>query len=544
MTRALSSLALLGVTACLAAACGNGFPTIGQGKKLVVMLKSDDDRGTSELPLSVSVVTPRAFHVTVQAQLPDGTVDTSFNGFVNLSVEPGTIADLTVRNVELKAGVNVPIANDPYITVPIIGAFGQAHIWAQDLGYEPSSPSAQQAPECADGIDNNHNGLIDYPADPGCYAPVDNTEDGGSYAAGVSGALYFAEPRIELVRGYDPKNNGNGNAAGFPHQQISIDTGWRGGQDYAFSTVVIGLTSAGFYVQDLQSDEHPGGGCGGTGPGGAPGTGSCYGGLYAYNFSTPAFMRVCDRVQILSGTSSDFYGYTELNYPTWQIEYWNPMVRPCLVPQATPLGTADLGNNNRLWQTEATLVRVQTGRLANGHTQSAHVASHFGSGNVPRDDAHCLTGQTAPCYIPDETHTNCDFNHTGKLDFNDPNEAACAKACSGSCTAAPYDYECSEFSSFQSQNDFELIVEDATDGTRARIQVNAAAANGFNPLDYRGKTIPAFTGLLAYFSGGCQFTINARCADDIVSDPNGSPLPSDVACVHPRTLSDINANSQ
>jgi len=543
MKRALSSLALLGLAASLAPACSSGFGTIGQGKKLVVTLKADDYRGSLGSPLPVSVVSPVTFHVKVEAQLPDGTLDTSFNGSINLSVQPGTISDLTVRNIELKAGVNVPIAGDPYIIVPVIGAFGQAHIWAEDLGFEPEAPNSNPPPQCADGIDNNNNGLIDYPADPGCYAPVDNTEDLGSYAAGVSDALYFAEPRIELVRGYDPKNNGNGNAAGFPHQQISIDTGWRGGQDYAFSTVVIGLTSAGFYVQDLQSDEHPGGGCGGSGPGGAPGTGSCYGGLYAYNFSTPAFMRVCDRVQILSGTSSDFYGYTELNYPTWQIEYWNPMTRPCLVPEATMLGTADLNQNNRLWQTEATLVRVGV-NPQNGHKTTAHVASHFGPGDVPVDNAHCLTGQTAPCYIPDATHTNCDFDHTGKINYNDPLEAACAKACAGSCTAAPYDYECSEFSSFESQNDFELIVDDATDGSHARIQVNAAAANGFNPLDYRGQTIPAFTGLLAYFSGGCQFTINARCSDDIVSDPHGSPLASDVACVHPRTLSDINANSQ
>ncbi|MGH2697875.1 MAG: hypothetical protein ACRDJL_01575 [Actinomycetota bacterium] len=29
---------------------------------------------------------------------------------------------------------------------------------------------------CSDGIDNDDNGLIDFPADPGCSSPEDNDE--------------------------------------------------------------------------------------------------------------------------------------------------------------------------------------------------------------------------------------------------------------------------------------------------------------------------------------------------------------------------------
>ncbi len=197
-----------------------------------------------------------------------------------------------------------------------------------------------------------------------------------------------------------------------------------------------------------------------------------------------------------------------------------------------------------------------------------HVAKHFGPGNVPHvPDSQCPTGQMPPCYVPDETHSNCDFNHTGKIDFTDPQETACANACAGSCSALPTDLECSEWSQYESQNDFELIVTD-TRGTctqqsdcaagylcqpinganrcqaLARLQANAASANLFNPAAARGQTIRSFTGLLAYFSGGCQFTSNARCQDDLVTDPKGSPMPSNQACVHPRTLSDINSSTQ
>jgi hypothetical protein len=527
MKRAIASLVCVCAASGFVPACGTNAATIGPGKKLVLTITSGDI-GTQENPLPVTVNVPSTFTVNIEAELPDGSVDTSFNGYVNIAVQPGTITNLAVRNEQLTAG------KAEGIVVPVEGVFGEAHLWATDLGYEPAAPNRVPPPQCSDGIDNNDNGLIDYPADPGCYAPVDDTENPGTYAAGVSEAIHFSLPRIALVRGYDPANNGDGNATAFPQQQISIDTGWRGGDNYAFSTVVIGLTAAGFYAQDLQSDLHP-----------APG----YGGLYAYNFSTPAFMRVCDRVQILSGTSSDFYGFTELNYPAWQLEYWNPMVRSCLVPEPTVLGTSDVGSDTRLWQLEATLVRLQT-----AGTVSVHVAKHFGAGNVPvsNDAAACTAiGETAPCYLPDATHSNCDFDHSGKIDYSDAAESACAAACSGSCSLAPTDYECSEYSQYASENNFELIVEDSSNSSRGRISANAAAANGFDPVLAAGNTVRAFTGLVSYFSGGCQFTVQARCEDDIIYcsggsclENNTSPLVSSNACVHPRTLSDINANSQ
>jgi hypothetical protein len=42
-----------------------------------------------------------------------------------------------------------------------------------------SGPAAAQVigvPECEDGIDNDGDGLIDFPADPGCTSPTDNSE--------------------------------------------------------------------------------------------------------------------------------------------------------------------------------------------------------------------------------------------------------------------------------------------------------------------------------------------------------------------------------
>ncbi|MGH7296933.1 MAG: hypothetical protein ACRELB_18480, partial [Polyangiaceae bacterium] len=491
--------------------CQGCFTNNGRGNTLAVDIVSGAV-GSLDQPLPISVFQPTPFTVDITAQLPDGSTDTSFEGYVNVLSQPGTVSDLDVRNVQLHDGVYQGLV------VPVVGAFGETHIWADDLGYKPVAPTSN--PQCSDGKDNNGNGLIDYPADPGCYAPVDDTEDLGTYASGASQTIYFERPRIPLVRGYDPANNGNGNATLFPNTQVSIDTGWRGGTSFAFSTVVIGLTAAGFYAQDLQTDL----------PQPPPG----YSGIYAYNFSTPAFMRVCDRVQVLSGTSSDFYGFTELNYPTWQLEFWDPSVRPCLVPEPSVLAVSDLGNKDRLWQVEATLVRIET-----AGTVSIHVAHDFGAQDVP-----IVNG----VYTPSETASNCDYDHNGKVNFTDgantPSEANCAVVCDGSSAANPTDFECSEYSQFASQSDFEFIVTDSATGQQARIQADASAADLFDPVASRGQTLRSFTGLVSYFSGGSQFTIQARCQDDVVTDLNSSPLTSNVACVHPRTSSDINANSQ
>ncbi|MGH2950738.1 MAG: hypothetical protein ACRDKX_01685 [Solirubrobacterales bacterium] len=42
---------------------------------------------------------------------------------------------------------------------------------ATTFGCESGPPAP-----CSDGIDNDGNGLIDFPADPGCSSPEDNDE--------------------------------------------------------------------------------------------------------------------------------------------------------------------------------------------------------------------------------------------------------------------------------------------------------------------------------------------------------------------------------
>ncbi len=162
-----------------------------------------------------------------------------------------------------------------------------------------------------------------------------------------------------------------------------------------------------------------------------------------------------------------------------------------------------------------------------------HISTLFGK-NYP----------AAPAYTPTPDATNCDLDDSGKVDRTNPNEAACASA----CAAIP---ECSEYSNYLSQNQFNLIVDTVTwtAGNSALTVVSSANIQGdgstdptFDPHLNKGLSLGAFTGTLDYFSGGAQYTIQARCQDDIVT-LGQPPVPSDTACVHARTILDTSSGS-
>jgi hypothetical protein len=332
----------------------------------------------------------------------------------------------------------------------------------------------------------------------------------------VSQTLYFAYPRIRDVRGVSQ----GGSATSFPHEQVQIDTGYREDENtFDFSVVVTRIAADGFYVTDLNSKDFDQG----------------FHSLFAYNFSAPARLGVCDRLTALSGTASDFFGFTELGFPTWGVEPWDqdawdnkrPGARPCMVPEPFVFSVKRASDTNTKLQQIAALVRAWTGDAPapeetvepKTHAHSLSVASHFGSG-FPK----------APKYEPTNDASNCDLNGDGSIDFSTDPEKSCADACAK-------DVQCSEWSAYASRGDFRLVLHDndtrVPTGTArdAQMQANATTVSAFSAADMRGKPIKSFTGTLRYFSGGSQFTIEARCPDDVVVDLAKPALPSDQACL-------------
>ena len=515
---------VMGALSCVGIAssqgCASSFGTPRSEAHLVVTIQKGN-LGTADAPNPLSFDTPAVFTVRVEAHRPDGTLDTDFNGYVRFTSKPGTVIsgsgdDKSVRNAQLAAGVA------DGVTVSVLGAYGKSRLWAEDLGFIPGDPTKN--PQCADGIDNNGNGLIDYPSDPGCEFANDDTEDGGSYAGGVSDPIYFVAPRVADVRGVVQ----GGAATSFPHEQVQVDTGFRDGQ-YAFNTVVTRVSADGFYVTDLADADTAHGGRG-------------YASVFAFNFSAPPGMRICDRIKSLGGTSSDFNGFTEINYPTWTLEEWDPTARPCLVPEPTLLNGSALNTGasaQPLLNLESSLVRVAT--ISPSGSDKTDINVHIGAKLGPDRPAYVLNPDGTYNFTIGDNATSCDLNRDGKVDFT---AGGPESACSNACVA---DIECSEYTNYKARNQFRIVLSDKSGGGTPNVQsilADASASAEFDPLASKGTTLHGFTGALRYFSGGSQnFTIEARCIDDIIVDLKTALNKSDSACVHARTIIDVNAGS-
>ncbi|HWU87378.1 MAG TPA: PPC domain-containing protein, partial [Kofleriaceae bacterium] len=101
-----------------------------------------------------------------------------------------------ITRTNLPAGTYI-VAVDAYSSTTTVGAFNlhvsgtiapggscegqlfQAGVIACGAGFSCDGPPGAKTcrTECSDGVDNNGDGTIDYPADPGCASPADSTED-------------------------------------------------------------------------------------------------------------------------------------------------------------------------------------------------------------------------------------------------------------------------------------------------------------------------------------------------------------------------------
>lgn len=500
--RLVPALVLAVVTGSTASCSNDGFGRTRNPPRLVVEFDPNAtppvDPGTREAPLKLSLDTPVSFRVTVKAIAADGSQDTTFNRHVRIATKPGAVAplsgpDAAGRNVLLTNGESTPFE------VLVSNGYGVTYIVADDLGYVPADPLRDPPPACSNGRDDDNNGLIDFPADEGCAFANDDDEAGGTYTQGVSPPIFFRLPRVADLRGLrcddtqPPSCSGNGSTP-YPKQQLQIDTGYRDDGAFAFDTVVVRIASNGFYVTDL-GDTRGG-----------------FNSVFAFNFNSPPHMRTCDRMKTFGGTAGEFFGFTQMAYPTWTLEEWDPAQRPCLVPEPERLSPEVIDNTPELLRVSGSLVRVETDPLG---AQKLMVTPKFGPGDVPKTPGGLFVA------TPDAS--NCDFDKNGNITFVAGNPEA---ECSTACTADP---ECSEWSNFVARSTFRLTVTDSN-GRAAAVQADASASASFDPVAMKGQELRSFAGTLHYFSGGSQFTIEARCKDDIIVSLQEKPYGSDRVC--------------
>jgi hypothetical protein len=492
------------------AACSSDIASFVRTNQLAVQVTAGET-GSEANPLPVVGQRDRTFTIAITAFDTKGEVDTSFNGWARVSVKPGSIAAL--GGAAEVAGRNVKLVNGRAegVTVSFEGAFGDARIWVEDVGYVPVDPTRNPPPACADGLDNDGNGYADFPADPGCAFANDDTEGTGSRSAGASNEIRFALPRVADVRGVSI----GGAATAYPKQQVLIDTGWRARDaKFVHSVVVTRIASDGFYVTDI---DDPRG----------------YGSIFAFSFSSPPGLRVCDRLYTLAGTAVDFYGFTELGFPTFTAEYWvpktyadgtpNPKGRDCLVPEPYSFKAEDLAPTSApvRFANQSGLVRLESNAA-----QLLRIGKYLGR-NKP----------AAPAYLPTADATNCDLNGDGTVDFYTEPEKTCSAACDA-------DVDCTEYTNFRLRSTFQLVLVPGGDESKKQaIQGESTTAASFDPYANKGRQLRSFSGTLRYFSGGSQFTVETRCSDDLVVNLTDSPVPSSSACVRPRPDIDDDENS-
>lgn len=406
----------------------------------------------------------------VQARSAYGE-DIPFDGVVRLSVEPGVVNSVIGDGA---VGRNIPLVGGKGKGKAIVSAvYGPARLWVEDLGYQPV-PLAQN-PKCANGKDDDGDVLVDFPADPGCAYADDDNEDTGTFAAGISQPIAYELPRINDIQG-------DGATTPFPYEAVEINT------NRPKPLVVTRVASDGFYVTDLSEQANG------------------YNHIFAFNFSTPPGMRVCDRVTFLSGTVVEFFGFTELSFPSYKLDYPIEGQSACEVPEPALLDAGVIADAVGMEKLESGLVRIE----------GFKVATKFGPKPVVN-------------LIPDVDHSNCDLNGDGQVDFQDPTESACSDNCSA-------DPECTEWTSFSARGNYKV----SKNGTM--IQINTGTASSFDPTGHKGEVLDAVTGTLRNFSGGSlNWTIEARCQDDLVCQTQGcvkTALPSTQACVRLRTVDD------
>ncbi|MDI7267087.1 MAG: hypothetical protein QME96_03725 [Myxococcota bacterium] len=419
---------------------------------------TDGDRGGPEAEARLEFSTEGvAFTLEISAVQPPA----GWSGWVALRSEPGEI--VSVRAPGAIRG-NVPLAGEAVATaeVSVAKGYGDTYIWAADIGFVPGPVVGSQ---CGDGIDNDGDGRTDFGDDPGCAWSNDDSETPGSFAVGVSEPLHFANPRVSDVQGRSFTSPLEGRA-------VTIDAG---------TLVVTRVSTSGLYVTDISEDRD-------------------YTSLFAYNYNTPHRVRVCDRLVAVGGIVSEFYGLTELVFPSWTLD---PSVRraaplpagpdECPVPEPVELDAVTLRNPRAMESLESALVAVVGGTIT-------------------------------------RNFVDCDYNRNRSIDWDRLDERECADTCDA-------DPDCTERSQFRRYGQFGVVLPGATPAGRAKVFVvtrEAIPEEEFDPSveDHRGRTVALVRGTLQHIEFlGVPWIVEIRCRDDLVLE--GAALPMWRACVPP-----------
>jgi hypothetical protein len=435
----------------------------------------------SELPLQSAPLPvnigerDEEWQVSIEAVGPDGN-PVPFDGYVRFSVKPGAVSAVESSTGE-RSGRNLRLVGGKADARVLVTAMhGPARLWVEDMGYVPAPEG--QTPACSNGVndDPDEDPFTDFPNDPGCAYADDDTETSGTFAAGVSQEIFYQYPSLRDLQGVGSKTPFSYEAL----QVLATDPN---------EVIVTRLARDGFYVTDIGDPTQE------------------FNHLFVFSFSTPANMRVCDRVTFLSGTVVEFFGFTELTFPSFRVDpLFEGEEANCRVPPSIVLEPEIVSDALEMEKVESALVRLENYKIVDKFGPKPAVNNVFAA-----------------------DQSNCDFTGDGRIDFTNPAEASCSNVCSA-------DPECTEWTGFVSRGNFKVNRDSGV------IQINTNGSPTFDPVKNRGQVLPAVTGTLRNFSGGSlNWTVEVRCTDDLVCEAEGCvpelKAPNE-ACVSLRTIDD------
>lgn len=435
--------------------------------------------------------------VEVHDGMPNGgAVIDGFDGWVTLSMTPGVIVELTAANGSEVAGRNVHLtAGRGSANVVFRRAYGETRIWAEEAGYVPADPNRTELPRCANAIDDDGDGRVDYPADYGCAAPNDDTEQGGSYAIGSSEAIYFGSPTIYDVQG-------GSTSSPLVNERIGITAG---------RLIVTRISVSGFWVTDIADRSCPDP----ANPTDPSRNQPCFNSLFAFNFSLPSGIRPCDQLQLVQGSVQEFVGTTQLAQPAWTVPASGLWLSrrdsgACPIPEAVAITPAMLGDAQALLEPyESSVVRV-TG---------------LAFPTLIGPDRPCTTtAGVTTCHFAAGA-SNCDLNGDSKVDYNNVAEAACGNQCQTL-------HGCSEWTGWRR---FGTLQVDFQDGTTPATRIEISPREALPDLDPQAPPAMDATGFTVTGTlkqVGPNWIVEPRCTQDVVL--TGAPQSASESCLYPR----------
>lgn len=467
--------ALAAALSALACSCSEApapLSGVSTFRVVVTSVNSNEVLPTIDNPLPANRgETEDAWAFTIDARDPYGQPQ-AFEGMVRVSVEPGAVNALVGEGIE---GRNILVKGGKASgTAMVTAVYGHARLKVEDIGYLPAEPGTSAT--CSNGRDDDRDGFLDFPADPGCAFANDESETAGTFMAGVSKPIEYDLPSIVDIQG-------EGSASPFPYEGMEVNTSG------LHDVIVTRISSDGFYVTDLGEKDKG------------------FNSIFAFNFSTPAKMRVCDRLTYLAGTVNEFFGFTELSFPSFRLSYPHEG-DPCGVPEPTVLTPQILADPAKMESLESALVRIEGFRIS----------SKFGPKPALKN-------------IFKEDQSNCDFNGDGQVDFESDEEGSCSNVCAK-------DVACTEWTSFSARGNYKVSSPNGQ-----MIQIQTGTVPLFDPVAHKGEIIDAVTGTMRNFSGGSlNWTIETRCPDDLACIIEGvcvlAAMSSETACVRLRSIDD------